>query len=210
MDTIEGKQLVGMICHAADRISENRDYLCKLDSFVGDGDHGVTVARGFSSVKAELSGLENKSVEEILETVGDTLSSTMGGAIGPIFGAIFSGMAEEASDHIGTKELTLMLESGLDTVMAVGGAAVGDRTLVDALSPAVDSLVADSKRDVPLFEALVHAAEAAEQGAEATKDMVAKKGRAKFLQEKSKGYRDAGASSMQIVLAAFAEYCSEN
>ncbi len=208
MKELTAQQVSQMLVQISDSIIANEELLCKLDSHVGDGDHGVTVARGFTAVKSKVFENENYGIGALLELTGDTLSETMGGAIGPIFGSIFSAMGEEAGDitEVSTACMAAMLRAGLDNVMLIGGAAPGDRTLVDALAPAVAALEQDAQADVSLADALQHAATAAHEGALATKDMVAKKGRAKFLQDKSIGFQDAGATSMSIVLAAMADY----
>lgn len=209
MERLHQKDFVGMLHQVCQTIVSNEESLCKLDSYVGDGDHGVTVARGFSAVEAKLAGMETAPIKDLLDMTGDTLAETMGGAIGPIFGSIFSAMSEECrTDEVGSAELAVMLDAGLENVMLIGGAVPGDRTLVDALAPAVEAAKAAAAEQAAVSAALSRAAAAAKQGAEATKDMVAKKGRAKFLQDKSKGYQDAGATSMELVLEAMAAYCA--
>lgn len=207
MESLNAKQLAGMLDAAADAIIENEKWLCELDSQVGDGDHGVTAARGFRAVKEMLAENADASIAALLEKTGDALAETMGGAIGPIFGSIFTAMGEDAGDiaEIDAAKLADMLEAGLSDVQMIGGAQPGDRTLVDALAPAVEAMQRESS--LPL--ALEKAAGAARKGAEATKEMQAKKGRAKFLQEKSVGYQDAGATSMMLVLRAFADYATK-
>jgi dihydroxyacetone kinase phosphoprotein-dependent L subunit len=204
----EINQMLGCIC---DTLIGKEQELCKLDSFIGDGDHGVTISRGFSAVKAKLDGMGETGIGNQLTQVGDTLSETMGGAIGPIIGGIFTAMGEAAAgvDALGTAKAAEMLHKGLEEVMMIGSAKPGDRTLVDALAPAVDSMESDAKTDIPLGIALEHAAAAAKLGAENTKNMIAKKGRAKFLQEKSLGYQDAGATSMSYIFLAMSQYCKE-
>jgi len=210
MKKLTAPQFTEMLMAVSNAIMDNEQYLCKLDSYVGDGDHGVTVARGFTAVKAKLESIQDASISELLGLTGDTLSETMGGAIGPIFGSIFSAMGENtgSAEAIGTAEMATMLRAGLEDAMMIGGAQPGDRTLIDSLTPAVEAMESASAAGKTLPEALKLSAQAAAQGVEATKDMVAKKGRAKFLQEKSKGYQDAGATSMLLVLEAMAGYCA--
>ena len=208
MNAVDAKKLREMIFAASDDIVANEQYLCELDSYVGDGDHGVTVARGFRAVKEALSAENDLSIAALLVTTGDALTESMGGAIGPIFGSIFTAMGENAEDisEIDTAKMAALFRAALEEVQLVGGAQAGDRTLVDALVPAVEALEKSAAAGDTLTNAMQMAAQAAQQGAEATKDMVAKKGRAKFLQEKSKGYQDAGATSMTIVLQAMAKH----
>jgi dihydroxyacetone kinase phosphoprotein-dependent L subunit len=209
METLNTQDIHNMLLRICDVLIANEEELCKLDSYVGDGDHGITVSRGFSAVKAKINAETGMDIKYLFSMTGETLSETMGGAIGPIFGSIFSSMGEviDASETIDTKKRSLMLREGLENVMIIGNTKPGERTLVDALSPAVESLETDAKKGTPLSEALFNAAKAAKAGAEATKNMVAKKGRAKFLQEKSLGYQDAGATSMYLICSVMAEFC---
>lgn len=209
MENLNKEQFSAMLGAVCANIIKNEEMLCKLDSHVGDGDHGVTVARGFTAVQDKLAGLSGASIAELLEMTGDTLAETMGGAIGPIFGSIFSAMGEYCTtEEVSAPEMAAMLAEGLDNVMLIGGAQPGDRTLVDALAPAVEAAKAAADAGEDVATTLRKAAEGAKAGAESTKDMVAKKGRAKFLQEKSKGYQDAGATSMALVMEAMADYCA--
>lgn len=203
LNATELKEMLGRV---ADAVLAQETLLCELDSKVGDGDHGVTMARGFAAVKAALENAQD-TIAGLLESVGDTLAESMGGAIGPIFGSIFTAMGERAGDaeEIGGPLMAEMLASALDEVQLIGGAQVGDRTLVDALAPAAEAAQGEGS----LAQRLQRAAEAAQKGAEGTKEMVARKGRAKFLQEKSVGYQDAGATSLLIVVRAMAMYCAE-
>lgn len=203
MNKINAKQLYLLLDGAADAVIENEQLLCELDAHVGDGDHGITVSRGFKAVKKALAANDDLSISQILVLTGDTLAETMGGAIGPIFGSIFTAMGEkaEAAEEIDSPLLKSMLLEGLDNVMTIGGAKPGDRTLVDALAPAVEAI----NEELSFSQSIDLAAQAALKGAKGTINMVAKKGRARFLQEKSKGYQDAGATSLYILLNAMAE-----
>ena len=197
-----------MLLFACDAMIAAKTQLCELDGFVGDGDHGVTVERGFLAVKKQLQSGSFCSLSALLETVGGTLESSMGGAIGPIYGAIFFGAAERAQglQAADTPGLAGILQEGLTQAMLLGGAKPGDRTLIDALHPAVQSLGAEDGTE-KLEQALERAALKAREGAQATKEMAAKRGRARFLGEKSRGYQDAGASSLSILIQAMADFC---
>lgn len=188
-----------------------KEELCKLDSFVGDGDHGFTVERGFSAVKDMLRDSEFDTPKDALEAAGDELADTMGGAIGLIIGGLFTGGAEEIEekDDLGTEDIFTLLSAGLEEIKLIGGAKEGDRTLIDALSPACDAYKAAMDEGKPVEECISAAADAAEAGAKATADMVAKKGRAKFLQEESKGYVDAGAVTMSKIIRAMSDYINQ-
>lgn len=191
-----------IISKISDTIIENSVYLSKLDSKIGDGDHGTTIARGFRAVIEKIKKDPPDNISSLLKTTGFSLISAMGGASGPIFGSIFITMAEaaEGKESIGLKELTDMLSDALVKVKEIGKAIPGDKTLVDSLTPAVDSLKDSSAKGLSLKEALILAEESAFKGVESTKDMVAKKGRSKYLGERSLGHQDAGATSMFLII----------
>jgi dihydroxyacetone kinase phosphoprotein-dependent L subunit len=208
MEKLSPAEFTEMLLALCRRLLANEELLCRLDSVVGDGDHGLTVSRGFAAVKEYLSVAGETGIIAQLERTGEVLTETMGGVIGPVFGAVFSGMAGVIldGDSVGSPELAAMLAAGLENAELVGGAKPGDRTLLDALAPA--AAAAKEQAAAPLPQALEKIAGAAQAGAEATKDMIAKRGRAKFLGEKSRGYQDAGATSMYLVLDAMREYCA--
>ena len=200
---IKQEDLRRMLISGADRVVENEQYLCRLDSVVGDGDHGVTAARGFSKVEKVLGETPFENIGGMMKGVGKALSETMGGAIGPIMGSIFLGAGNYAGDktELSEEEFGAMMRAGCENVKKLGGAKPGDKTLVDSLEPAVCML-----EEVGEFrETMIKAADAAMAGAEATKDMVARKGRARFMGERSKGHQDAGATTFAILLRAMAE-----
>lgn len=211
MNNLDKKEMQKMMISVSDAVIAQELYLCELDSFVGDGDHGVTAARGFRAVKNVLQNTEYHTIQELMEHISETLSETMGGAIGPIFGSFFEGAGEVAgkSNYVDAHVLAKMINEGLACVMLIGGAKEGDRTLVDCLAPAARALTEYAEMEKTLTESLNYALEAAQRGVKSTKDMVAKKGRAKFLAEKSRGYQDAGATSMLVILTAMAVYCAE-
>jgi len=183
-------------------LDKNSAYLSELDSFVGDGDHGTTVSRGFREVIKKIKENPFDDISELLKTVGLTLISSMGGASGPIFGSIFIAMAKtiEGRDKIDLKDLTRMFSDSMDKVMLIGGAKPGDKTLIDSLNPMVESLKDSSLKGLSLKDGVALAEIAALEGAESTKDMVGKKGRSKYLGERSIGYQDAGATTMYLII----------
>ena len=201
-------QIKEMILRVCDAEINSKDKLCRLDSFVGDGDHGYTVERGFQTVKKEIAEKKYNSVKSVFQDTGDILADSMGGAIGMIIGALFTGGACELDDkpEIDEKGFSIFFSSGLEEIKMVGGAEEGDRTLVDALSPAVSAFKTAQEERKKLTECFQAAAKAAKAGAESTKGMMAKKGRAKFLQEKSLGYIDAGSVTMAIIIETMKEY----
>lgn len=205
MNAQEIREMFLLVC---DRVIEEKDELCRLDSFIGDGDHGLTVAKGFQAVKKNL--LENSYTKagEITAMTGEVLSDTMGGAIGLIMGGLFQGSKDvlQEKEVFGVKEFEMLFREGLDYIKAVGGAKEGDRTLIDALAPASKAFGSAVQEKAPLEICMEKAAAAARQGAENTKEMTAQKGRAKFLGEKSKGYVDAGATTMFVIIEAMSSY----
>lgn len=205
MDTKETLKMMQAVCEATIGAKEE---LCKLDSYVGDGDHGFTVERGFKAVKEELESGDYKSPVAVLEATGDALADTMGGAIGLIIGGLFTGGAEAIGDaaEIGIDEMGTFFQGGLEEIKMIGGAQEGDRTLIDALSPASQAYQKAAAEGLNLCGCLEKAADAAEAGSKATANMVAKKGRAKFLQEESRGYVDAGSVTMSIIIRAMSDY----
>jgi len=188
-------------------MQDNANYLSELDSTVGDGDHGITMARGFKSVMSKLEEVTPRDISELLKKVGFTLISTMGGAAGPIFGSIFTEMAKitDGKDQIDLPTLYEMFNSALDKVSKLGGALPGDKTLVDSLSPAVISLRESLSSNLSIKEALKLMTTAAEQGAVSTKDMIATKGKARYLAERSLGYQDTGATTMYLIIKSIYE-----
>lgn len=199
----ETKKLILSVCGSL--IAAEKE-LCELDSHVGDGDHGITISRGFKAVKEKIKAAGASSPGELFILTGSVLSETMGGAAGPVFGSIFSAMGEDlgGADSWGAENFYSMLNAALEEAMMAGGAERGDRTLIDALAPAAEAAkeaAGDSLRQI-----LEKAVNAAEAGAESTKEMAAKKGRAKFLGDKSRGFKDAGAVSLCLVLKAIREF----
>ncbi|MBI5291342.1 MAG: dihydroxyacetone kinase subunit L [Chloroflexi bacterium] len=206
-DTIDGRQWVALIRAMAEAVVARRDYLSALDSTVGDGDHGVSLAKALGEAARQTTALGDPSPESALHTAGSAIQNTMGGASGILFGAFFMGMARAIAGRPSAtlSDLAAMSAAGLSEVQRRGKASRGDKTMVDALAPAVVAAQTAVVESQPLAEAVENIAEAARLGAESTKAMVAKFGRAKFLGERSLGYQDAGATSMSIMLSALAE-----
>jgi dihydroxyacetone kinase phosphoprotein-dependent L subunit len=194
------------VLYAAFDLSEREEELCRLDSVIGDGDHGMTIRKGFKNVMNVMNHKKTDNYHDFLFEVSLAFSDTAGGAIGPIFASLFLGMAAAVSADpklpLDTRALYKMLSSGLIRVQDIGGAKPGDKTLVDTLLPAVKEL--EALQDRPLVFALDSMVSAAEKGMLSTKDMVAKKGRAHYLGDASLGHVDAGATSIYCFLRAFA------
>ena len=191
----------------ANVIETNKDYLVQLDSAIGDGDHGANMHRGMQAAMGKLPSVADKDIGAILKTVGMTLVSTVGGAAGPLYGTMFMQMGTATT---GKMELTLAdwvatLEAGLNGVIMRGKANPGDKTMVDALTPALAALKQAAAGGTELAEALRQSLAAAEQGQRDTIPLVAKKGRASYLGERSAGHQDPGATSSTLLLQTAAE-----
>jgi dihydroxyacetone kinase phosphoprotein-dependent L subunit len=214
MEELDAKDTVLMLLYVCDALIDAEEELCRLDSYVGDGDHGITISRGFQAVREKIR--EHADGDDLpgrlFVLAGDTLSETMGGAAGPIIGGMFCAMGEALRGHavIRADIFSVMLESALHEAEMTGESKPGDRTLIDALFPAVEAAKQACQTGVSLQAALEAAAEGARRGAEETRHMTARKGRAKFLGEKSLGYQDAGAVSVCRIIASMASYCRHN
>jgi phosphoenolpyruvate---glycerone phosphotransferase subunit DhaL len=189
---------------AAD-VAENRQYLTRLDGAIGDGDHGTNMDRGMKKALERLDATDGDDIGASLKTVGMALVSSVGGAAGPLYGTLFLQMGQSAA---GRSELDLAgftdaLDAGVQGVIKRGKAEPGDKTMLDALGPALDALRKADGDDVAT--ALEQAAEAAREGMESTVPMVARKGRASYLGERSAGHQDPGATSSHLLLKAAAE-----
>lgn len=181
-------------------IVANRAWLSEIDGRIGDGDHGVNMAKGFGRA-AERIG-DEASLSEAMATLSDVLMAEIGGSMGPLYGTLFLEMAEsvEGVERIDAAAFAAMLRAGLDGVAAVGAAAPGDKTMMDALHPAVEAAegaVRDGAAMAAMLGAVVAAAEA---GRDATEGMVARLGRSSRLGERSRGVLDAGAVSCTLIL----------
>ena len=185
-------------------MSENKDYLTKLDSPIGDADHGINMNRGFRKVMEKLPTVEDKDIGNILKTTGMTLISSVGGASGPLYGTFFmrGGMAVDAKEELTGDDVSAMLQSGVDGLIQRGRAQLGDKTMIDAWLPALKALRESLDNDQDLLKALEEAVDAAERGMKDTIPLQAKKGRASYLGERSIGHQDPGATSSYLLLKA--------
>ncbi len=205
--TLEYAEFVGWIENFADVIAENRDYLTKLDSAIGDADHGSNMHRGFQAAVAQIKDAPGDDIGAMLKTVGMTLVSKVGGAGGPLYGTLFMqiGAPLAGKSSAGLEEWTAALESGVKGLQSRGKAEPEDKTMVDALLPAVDALKETASENDSLSQALHRSADAAFKGMEATVPLVARKGRASYLGERSAGHQDPGATSAYLLLKAAAD-----
>jgi phosphoenolpyruvate---glycerone phosphotransferase subunit DhaL len=190
----------------ADEVRDHADELTALDSAIGDADHGANMRRGMAAVVAKLDATPDAAPAALLKSAGMTLVSTVGGASGPLYGTLFLRMATAAGerDELDAAAFAAALRAGLDGVVARGKAAAGDKTMLDALIPAVDALDAALSDGAGLADALRAAAAAADAGSDATVPLVARKGRASYLGERSAGHRDPGATSTALLVGTAA------
>jgi dihydroxyacetone kinase-like protein len=206
---IEVLEWLKAFCHVID---ENKDYLTELDSQIGDADHGANMDRGFKAVLTKLPSVEDKDIGAIFKTVGMTLLSTVGGAGGPLYSTLFiqAGNKLNGKDELTLADWAAALDAANKGVINLGKASLGDKTMVDALTPAVDALQSAAANGGSMGEALVKSANAAEEGMKATIPLVARKGRASYLGERSAGHQDPGATSTYLLLKTAADVWNKN
>lgn len=204
---IQAEHVIKFIETVAARIKEQRDYLTQLDSAIGDADHGVNLDRGFSTVLTKLPSVADKDVGSILKTVGTTLVSTVGGASGPLYGTAFlrAGMATADRFELGPDDVAAALEAALEGIQTRGKATRGEKTMIDAIGPGIDALKAARAAGDDLVTAMRKAVTATEEGMKATIPLLATKGRASYLGERSIGHQDPGATSAHIMAGAMLE-----
>jgi phosphoenolpyruvate---glycerone phosphotransferase subunit DhaL len=209
--SLDGTWMTAWVKASAAVIAEHRAELIALDRDIGDGDHGENMDRGFSAVLAKLDGLPADAIPaDVLKLVATTLISTVGGAAGPLYGTAYlkaagavAGLAE-----LDGVALAALLRAARDGIVLRGKAESGDKTMVDAWTPAVDAADAAVEQGADPAAVLMAAADAAEQGAVATEPLVARKGRASYLGERAIGHRDPGAQSTALLLRAAADAAS--
>ena len=202
-------QVIQILEKMAQVIQENKDYLTELDMPIGDSDHGINLARGFQAVTAKLPTVADKDIGTILKTVGMTLVSTVGGASGPLYGTAFlraSGKAAGKSS-IELNDFLDMMDAAIEGVKMRGKATVGEQTMLDAMVPALEAMKAAAGQSPA--QALAAGLTAAQEGMKATIPMVATKGRASYLGERSIGHQDPGATSFTLLLGVIAQQVQE-
>lgn len=198
---ISTQQLIDLIGQMAEVIQKNKDFLTELDMPIGDSDHGINLARGFQAVVGKLPTVADKDAGTILKNVGMTLVSTVGGASGPLYGTAFmkAGAKMAGKMELHMDDLIVMLHEAVEGIKMRGKSTTGEQTMLDAMVPALEVL----KENRSLAAALA----AAEEGVERTKDMIATKGRASYLGERSLGHQDPGATSFTLLLGVIARNC---
>jgi len=236
MKTLDARRAGVVVYELTSVIKQNRDYLSEIDGATGDGDHGVNMNKGFNMCREQLEGkADTIGFAGALDTLGNILLSEIGGSMGPLYGSFFMEMAEsiQGKDSIGANDYLAMLDAGLSGIMSIVSTQLGDKTLLDALVPAIGAfraaLLVDGSTDGAdntggaggvdnigvvggtdgaddIFgQALAAHKAAAQAGREATKDMAAKVGRASRMGERSRGFYDAGATSCALILASMAD-----
>lgn len=200
--TVSRDDILAWIKACAQVLEENKEYLTQLDAAIGDADHGINMDRGFQKVISQLPGVAESDIGTILKTTGMALISSVGGAGGPLYGTLFmrAGMAVSGKQELTNGDLVTMLQAAVDGVVQRGKARPGDKTMVDALLPALETLKEKVNGGSDTVEALAAAVAAAEEGMKETIPMLAKKGRASYLGERSIGHQDPGATSSYMIL----------
>jgi len=211
--TVSLAQLTDWLARFHDKVTEQRGYLTELDSAIGDADHGANMARGMDAVMEKIGAASTatptpaSAVDELFKTVGMTLVTSVGGASGPLYGTFFLrfGMASGPTPQLDAAGLAAALRAGLDGVVARGKAEENDKTMFDAMSPALAALDQDISNGKSIRDAAQSAKAAANAGRDATEPMIARKGRASYLGERSIGHLDPGATSTALLFDALAE-----
>ena len=204
---VTNAQILAWLERYAGIVAEQKQYLTRLDAAIGDGDHGINMDRGFQTVLVKLAPVRDKDAGTLLKTTGMALVGSVGGAGGPLYGTFFlrAGTALDGKSEVSDTELVSALEAGLKGVVERGKANRNDKTMVDALAPAIERARQYVDEGAPLEEALAAAADAAEEGMKATIPLKALKGRASYLGDRSIGHQDPGATSSYLMLRALSD-----
>jgi dihydroxyacetone kinase-like protein len=205
-DTISTPQMLRALENMCDTIENEKEYLSELDGAIGDGDHGVNMAKCFRQVKKKLAESSAEDVGTLFKDVGMVVLNSVGGAMGALYGTFFLKLARESAgkSEVNLSDLVGMLQTGEKGILEIGKAGPGDKTLVDTLSPAVRAIEAAEKEGKPLPQALAEFEAAAKKGMASTRDMLAKIGRASRLGQRTIGHQDAGATSCYFILRSLA------
>ena len=199
---IDTKKMLEIVQAISERIEKEKDFLTQLDNEIGDGDHGINLARGFKSVEEKLPTFADQDIGAILKGVGTQLVSTVGGASGPLYGTAFmkAGNACKGKTELSDADFAAALEAAIGGIKMRGKSEEGEKTMLDSLCPAYKALQEGLGNGKALKEALSDAVEAAAKGVEYTKTIIATKGRASYLGERSIGHQDPGATSSLYIL----------
>ena len=203
---VNQEQVLEILHAIGEKITEEKLFLTELDNVIGDGDHGINLARGFAEVEKKRPMMEGKDIGTMLKTTGMALVSTVGGASGPLYGTAFmqAGKALAGKTELDAQDLVI-LDAFVAGVQLRGKSVAGEKTMLDAMIPARDAVKAALNAGKSAKEALSDGVAAAEQGVEYTKTIIATKGRASYLGERSLGHQDPGATSFTTMLKVVAE-----
>lgn len=209
---MNAKQVRDMFVYVSDVMIDSEEYLTEIDNKIGDGDHGIGMAIGFKGVRAELEEKEFTYVNEVFHSIGMTMLCVMGGASGVLFGTVFiSGIVGyENKEEFAAGDFARIFEKSLEALKKRGKAKVGDKTMIDALEPAVGALVKAAGEGCSIAESFSKAADGARSGMGFTKTCRARFGRAKYYGEKAIGLQDAGATSVYLIFHAMEKWVLEN
>ncbi|MCF6410747.1 dihydroxyacetone kinase subunit DhaL [Pseudalkalibacillus salsuginis] len=207
-NSITASQVKDMFLYVGEKVIESKPLLTKIDSAIGDGDHGIGMSVGFTKAAENLKANEFTTVNDVFKTVGMSMISSMGGASGVIFGTMFVGGIKglEPKTSLDLQLLASIYDKALEAIKLRGKADLGDKTMIDAFQPVVETLKVCANKNESLVEGLKQAEIAALQGVENTKDYVAKFGRAKSLGERAIGHQDAGATTVSIIIKSMKEW----
>lgn len=207
---VKNSKVVVILDKIGDKIIEKKDYLTELDGPIGDSDHGINMAKGFSEVKKKLPELAVQDIGAIFKTTGMTLVSTVGGSSGPLYGTAFMkmGMAMTAKKEMDFSEFLAALRAGIEGVKQRGHSTTEEKTMLDAMVPALEAMEQSYAEHQDAKAALSAGVKAAETGVEHTKDLIATKGRASYVGERGIGHQDPGATSFTYMLQVV-ETCME-
>lgn len=199
-----------MFLFVSQKMQASKDFLTDLDKAIGDGDHGIGMARGFEAVQHEMENKSFDSIGKLLHSIGTTLMMSIGGASGAIFGTMFRGGSSKLNEEhkFTSRALSQMLIDGLESVKSRGGAKAGDKTMVDALEPAATK--SRELADAPLYQTLIAVSEEARQGMEKTKAMLANTGKAKTLGDRALGHADPGSASTYLILKYMMDFATSS
>ncbi|GAA0179522.1 dihydroxyacetone kinase subunit DhaL [Clostridium sediminicola] len=199
--SVSGKEVIDFLIQVNNKLIENKAFLSELDAAIGDGDHGLNMSRGFSAVVEKIKNDDGKDIGNILKKTGMALISNVGGASGPLYGTAFmkAGVAVAGKSELTINDFIVILEEALAGIKMRGKAQLGDKTMIDAIEPALEALKSAVDNNLSSTESLKLTKEAAYKGVQHTKEIIAKKGRASYLGERSIGHQDPGATSSYII-----------
>lgn len=209
---MQKQTIINWLQNFANTIEENKDYLTELDAAIGDADHGINMERGFKKVIEQLPAVTDRDIGTILKTVSMTLISSIGGASGPLYGTFFlrASATVTGKQELDGENILELLNTGLDGIIGRGKAQLGDKTMLDALHPAIAAFEEAINDGIDIKNAIEKAVAAAEQGMKETIPMIAKKGRASYLGERSSGHQDPGATSVYLMLKSLYESLNDS